>query len=51
MKEQNTKVKKTEFDNENAEENLSKNTPVEGVNMEEDKKRTSSNDSSDKKES
>ena len=35
-----TKVTKKEFENENAEEALIKKTPVEGVNMDEDKKET-----------
>lgn len=34
------KVDKKQFENENNEESLVKNTPVEGVNMEEDKKET-----------
>jgi len=34
------KVNPKDFENENAEENLIKRTPVEGVNMEEDKKKT-----------
>ena len=33
-------VDKKQFENENTEENLVKKTPVEGVNMEEDKKQT-----------
>ena len=33
-------VNKKQFENENTEENLNKKTPVEGVNMEEDKKET-----------
>ncbi len=35
-----TKISKKEFENENAEEALIKKTPVEGVNMDEDKKET-----------
>lgn len=35
-----TKPTKKEFENENAEEALVKKTPVEGVNMEDDKKET-----------
>lgn len=35
-----TKVTKKEFENENAEEALIKKIPVEGVNMDEDKKET-----------
>ena len=34
------KISKRQFDNENTEENLVKKTPVEGVNMDEDKKET-----------
>jgi hypothetical protein len=34
------KISKNEFENENAEEALIKKTPVEGVNMDEDKKET-----------
>jgi hypothetical protein len=39
-----TKVEKKQFDNENTEEALVKKTPVEGVNMEEDKKQTGDDD-------
>ncbi|MBS1493771.1 MAG: hypothetical protein JST55_09680 [Bacteroidetes bacterium] len=41
----NTKVDKKQFENENTEEALVKKTPVEGVNMEEDKKETGDNNS------
>jgi len=39
MKEEK-EVSKKQLDNENTEENLVKKTPVEGVNMDEDKKET-----------
>lgn len=40
-----TKVDKKQFEDENNEEALIKRTPVEGVNMEEDKKQTGDDDS------
>ncbi len=40
MKAGKTDVSKKQFEEENAEENLVKRTPVEGVNMDEDKIKT-----------
>ncbi len=43
-------VTKKQFENENTEENLNKETPVEGVNMEEDKKETGNENAEEEKD-
>ena len=45
-----TNVSKKEFDNENTEEKLVKKTPVEGVNMDKDKKDTGEDEAEDVEE-